>query len=417
MAINIAIIGGGITGIGILKSLIDYNYKVYLFEKNENIGGLWHYNKFFDLKIQTNSKHYRYYDKPHKKNFHYMSAKKILEYIHDYVDENDLNKNIFLNYNADAIKFGSKHKIKNNNNGSFCTILFDYVIYAKSKERVIPNLFKNDEISNKILFPDMLSESLLKKLNNKKIVVYGGSKSAMDMAYSLKKNTSADIVLVSRSFYNFARSCKYNSVKIQDIISVIFKCSLGVLSNITSSASSKKKNIILLAKETIFNLNISNGLWNDGIGSGNILSNDEYMVLKNIYKYRNSIIKIDKNNIIIDNQDKLTYDYIFLCLGYETNNDTPKEPSIVIPNIDLGAPVNEMLESSIKAYLINTYIKSKYDDFDLFSKKKIKELQFYINFYKLIYMLFNIKLPTFQNFIIFFSIKKVFKKKISKYFT
>ena len=407
MSINIAVIGGGITGIGILKSLIDYNYKVYLFEKNEIIGGLWDYNKFFDLKIQTNSKHYRYYDKPHKKNLHYMSAKKILEYIQDYVDYNDLNKNIFLNYNAEAIKFGSKHKIKNNNNGIFFNILFDYVIYATSKERVIPNLFKNDEISNKILFPDMLSESLLKKLNNKKIVVYGGSKSAMDMAYSLKKNTSADIVLISRSFNNFARSCKYNTVKIQDIISAIFKCILAGISNITSSVSSKKKDIILLGIETIFNLDITNGLGNDGIGTGNILSNDEYMVLKNINKYKNSIIKINKNNIILDNQDKLTYDNIFLCLGYNTNNELPKEASVIIPTIFLGVPVNEMLESSIKAYLINTYIKSKYNDFDLFSKKKIKGLQFYIIFYKLIYLLFDIKLPTFQNFIIFFSFKKI----------
>ena len=78
---NIAIIGGGITGIGILKSLIDYKYKVYLFEKNENIGGLWYYNNFFDLKIQMNSKHYRYYDKPHKKNIHPLTRRQTKTWI------------------------------------------------------------------------------------------------------------------------------------------------------------------------------------------------------------------------------------------------------------------------------------------------------------------------------------------------
>lgn len=390
---NIAIIGGGITGIGILKSLIDYKYKVYLFEKNENIGGLWYYNNFFDLKIQMNSKHYRYYDKPHKKNINNMSAKKIMKYIQEYVDDNDLNKNIFLNYDAEVTKFESKYKIKNNQNGSFCNILFDYIIYTISEERNIPNLFINDEITNKILFPDMLSETLLKKLNNKKIVVYGGSKSAMDMAYSIKKNTSADIVLVARRFNYFARSCKYNSVKISDIISAVFKCSFNILSK-------KKKNIILLGEKEIFKLNIFPGQEYQGRGTGNILTKDEYLLLKNIKKYNNEIIKINKNDIILDNQYNLTYDYLFLCLGYKTKKkEILNEPNIIIPSdLQIGIS-NYMLDTSIKAYLINTYIKSKNNDFNLFSKKKIEELEFYIKLYKLIYLLLDIKLPSFKNFI------------------
>ena len=136
------------------------------------------------------------------------------------------------------------------------------------------------------------------------------------------------------------------------------------------------------------------------MGTGNILTNDEYLVLKNIKKYNNEIIKINKNDIILDNQYNLTYDYLFLCLGYNTKkNEILNEPNIIIPsNLYIGYS-NSMIDSSINAYLINTYIKSKNNDFNLFSKKKIEELEFYIKLYKLIYLLLDIKLPSFKNFI------------------
>ena len=44
---NIAIIGGGITGVGILKALSDYkHFNVYLFEKENGLGGVWYTNDF-----------------------------------------------------------------------------------------------------------------------------------------------------------------------------------------------------------------------------------------------------------------------------------------------------------------------------------------------------------------------------------
>ena len=84
---------------------------------------------------------------------------------------------------------------------------------------------------------------------------------------------------------------------------------------------------------------------------------------------------------------------------YTKKKEILNEPNIIIPsNLYIGYS-NSMIDSSINAYLINTYIKSKNNDFNLFSKKKIEELEFNIKLYKLIYLLLDIKLQSFKNFI------------------
>ena len=149
-----------------------------------------------------------------------MHGKKIKEYMKEYVDENNLTSNIFLNFDAEVIPFDKKCKIKNKKNGEFCDILFDYVIYTGSNTtRNIPEiLFKSTKYSEKIIYPDMLTKKVLEKLNDKRVIIYGGSKSAMDMAYTLKKNTSADILLISRGFSSFRRSSKKTSIPIKDLL-------------------------------------------------------------------------------------------------------------------------------------------------------------------------------------------------------
>lgn len=390
---NIAIIGGGTNGIGLLKSLLDYNYNVYVFEKNEKPGGIWYSNTFFDLKIQVNSKHYRFYDKPHKRNIHRMSGKEIQKYIQEYIDQNDLNSRVYLNYDAEIIKVNEKYKIKNKNNSSSCKILFDYVIYTgENTMRYIPDLFQNQEYSHKILYPDMLDKSLLKKLNNKKIVINGGSKSAMDMAYSLKKHTSADVTLISRGFSSFLRSSEINSLQLPDLIHASF---ISILNKLKITKKS--------FNDVLFSYNIAPEL-SDKVkpGSQNLLTDDEFQTLKTMKKKIYTNINISQDELILDNKEKIKYDYIFLCLGYMPTK-IPFTSKYVFSFLkdDYMLGSTSPLNSHFTAYFINEYIKYNKNDFRLFFKERSKKMSFYMKVYKLIYILFDVKMIKIDKFIMF----------------
>lgn len=385
---TIAIIGGGVTGVGLLKSLHDLKYNVYMFDKNNKVGGIWTSNKFYNLKIQVNSKHYRFYDKPHKQNIHNMSGEKIQNYIQEYIDENNLNKFIFLNFEVKVIQGEKKHRIKNKNNGNICDILFDYVIFTGTNSRNVPDLFKSPEIQNKILYPDILTKSLLNKLNNKKVVIYGGSKSAMDVAYSLKKETSANVILVSRGFHSFARSCEKNSILIKDIINA------GVVGIFNKYKISNKTFL-----ESLFKLNINSNLEHFKIGQGDVLTKDEFNLIKKVNKKKNTIIYISKNEIIFDNQEKINYDYIFLCLGYKkiknlfTSKTIFSSKEILISTFPI--------KPHITSFFIDKYIKSNHDNFEIFFNKfsQQKSINIYIKIYILFCVLLDIKMPSIENFI------------------
>ena len=42
MSMRVAVVGGGLTGIGCLVELLDAGHDVRLYERNDDIGGVWH---------------------------------------------------------------------------------------------------------------------------------------------------------------------------------------------------------------------------------------------------------------------------------------------------------------------------------------------------------------------------------------
>ena len=66
---KVAIIGAGFRGIGCLKVLLEKGYSVDLFEKNDDIGGVWHpSNNYQGLKMHTPAKLNQFFDHPLSKD-------------------------------------------------------------------------------------------------------------------------------------------------------------------------------------------------------------------------------------------------------------------------------------------------------------------------------------------------------------
>ena len=62
---KIAIIGAGWLGIGCLRILKDQGYDIDIYEKNDDIGGVWHpSNNYADLKIHQPASAVEYFDLP-----------------------------------------------------------------------------------------------------------------------------------------------------------------------------------------------------------------------------------------------------------------------------------------------------------------------------------------------------------------
>ena len=94
--INVLIIGAGISGIGMAVYLrkLQPKKKFLIVEGRENIGGTWDLFKYPGIRSDSDLFTFGYDFKPWQKGKSFASAKEILEYLTDVVEEYNLKQNI-----------------------------------------------------------------------------------------------------------------------------------------------------------------------------------------------------------------------------------------------------------------------------------------------------------------------------------
>ena len=107
---SVAVVGAGVAGIQVAKILIDSGFKVKIFEKNEEIGGVW-LKGYQNLHLQTPKANFKIPNHEYRKslkNIDYPNREEILIYLQDYARKNNLYK--WINLNCDLKEIESYDK-------------------------------------------------------------------------------------------------------------------------------------------------------------------------------------------------------------------------------------------------------------------------------------------------------------------
>ena len=293
---SIAIVGGGVQGISLLHILNKCGHQVKLFEKSHQVGGVWsNHGRVPYMRLQLNSKIYRFPNHPHPENIDMPYANYIQHYLQTMVNEKGLSKYIVYNVEIDrAQQISAEEYVLFDKQNRKINGVFQYVIYTGTASVPrIPPLFKN---VNNVLHSSVLSQINIDKLKNKRCIVYGGSKSAAEMALVASRSGASSVIWIARRFCNFVKFKPGTTVDMVDV----FKSALNM--NMKTVYQYK----ILPDDESHF-------------GSGNLLTIQQYDELMKVDRIRDEIELLQNDNTLLlkHSNKKIPFDYILLGTGYE----------------------------------------------------------------------------------------------------
>lgn len=145
---RLLVIGGGTAGLCAAKTAIENNFEVTVYEQTPLLGGLWNYTDqtgedehgvpfgymYRDLRTNVPKEIMRFtdFDVNNVQDRSYLTADEVLQFLHSYADEFDIRKVIKFQHQVIRVLPMKEEKweviIKQLENGSFFTEIFDYVL-------------------------------------------------------------------------------------------------------------------------------------------------------------------------------------------------------------------------------------------------------------------------------------------------
>ncbi|OGU34327.1 MAG: hypothetical protein A2068_14150 [Ignavibacteria bacterium GWB2_35_6b] len=189
---KIAVIGAGLSGLVTAKTLLEYGYDVQVYEKENEIGGVWAPSRHYPgLTIQNTRDTYAFSDFRMPKHYpEFPTGEQMLAYLKSYADNFALTPYINLNHEVlSAIQTESglwKLLIRNEQKGFNVEVDFLVVCSGTFSEPFIPQTEGMENFINaggsvfhttKVNSPDLYK--------NKKVAVVGFGKSACDITSSI----------------------------------------------------------------------------------------------------------------------------------------------------------------------------------------------------------------------------------------
>lgn len=189
---KIAVIGAGLSGLVTAKTLLEYGYDVQVYEKENEIGGVWTPSRHYPgLTIQNTRDTYAFSDFRMPKEYsEFPTGEQMLAYLKSYAEHFLINKVINLNHEVlSAVQTDNnswKLLIRNEQKGFNIEADFLFVCSGTFSEPYIPETdgMKNFVNSGGSIFhTTKVNNSELYK--NKKVAVVGFGKSACDTTSSI----------------------------------------------------------------------------------------------------------------------------------------------------------------------------------------------------------------------------------------
>ena len=202
---DVIVVGAGISGIAagynLKKSCPNKSFSIL--EGRKSIGGTWDLFKYPGIRSDSDMHTLGFWFKPWIHDKSIADGPSIMEYLHETINEYELNNNILLDHKVDSANWNSekslwelKIKVNNQIQNMTCNFLFlcgGYYSYTK------PHMpyFKNQEnFKGQIVHPQFWDESLDYK--NKKIAVIGSGATAITIVPAIAEQAE-HVVMIQRS--------------------------------------------------------------------------------------------------------------------------------------------------------------------------------------------------------------------------
>ncbi|CAN0062920.1 unnamed protein product [Scytosiphon promiscuus] len=204
---TVAVIGGGVSGLAAVKAFTERGHIVQGFERSHDVGGVWELTRSCpDIRTQSPKDLYHFTDQPYgEKVPEWPSGTEVHAYLHSYADKHDLARLFRLNTNVEAMERRADGQA-----GWTLTLKegeatvhenFDFVVIATgqfSEKNSVTHPGQNEFIAQggQVMHSSEYADRTIAR--GKRVVVLGGSKSALDIAVNATKNGAESVTLVYR---------------------------------------------------------------------------------------------------------------------------------------------------------------------------------------------------------------------------
>lgn len=188
---QVAVIGGGVSGLAAAKAFAERGHRVVGFERSHDIGGVWELSRSYpDVQTQSPKDLYCFTDQPMPDDFpEWPKGHQVHSYLHSYAGKHDLHQLFRLNTNVTAMKRREDGKpgwtLMLETGSQRTTEDFDFVALGTgqfSDKNVITHPGQDGFLAagGQVLHSSEYTDPSV--LSGKRVVVLGGSKSATDIA-------------------------------------------------------------------------------------------------------------------------------------------------------------------------------------------------------------------------------------------
>lgn len=205
--LRVAVVGAGVAGLQAVRALTAQGFDVTAFEGASTVGGLWKAN-YSNFGVQVPKQLYEFQDYPmtNVARGDYASGEDVQTYIESYADAFGLRASIQFNTKVTSAQQREDGKWKIQiapEEGAVETLEVDYLVMAtglfSGGNKYIPTISGQEVFPGEIMHSDDFRDARVAK--DKRVVVVGGGKSAIDCAIEASRAGASSVTLLQRTAY------------------------------------------------------------------------------------------------------------------------------------------------------------------------------------------------------------------------
>lgn len=204
---NVAVIGGGVSGLAAAKAFDERGHRVFGFERSHDFGGVWEPSRSYpDVQTQSPKDLYRFTDLAMPQDYpEWPKGPQVHAYLHAYARKHKLERLFQLNTNVLSMDRRSDGQpgwtLTLKTAGKTWTRDFDFVAVCTgqfSDKNVLPHPGQEafEAAGGQVMHSSEYTDPSL--VRGKDVVVLGGSKSATDIVVNAARNGAKSVTLVYR---------------------------------------------------------------------------------------------------------------------------------------------------------------------------------------------------------------------------
>ena len=204
---RVCVVGAGVAGLQTVRALQAAGMNVTAFEASSSVGGVWKDGtNYSNFGLQVPKQLFEFQDYPFESVQwgDYATASQVQHYIEGYAEDFGLRPAIKFNTKVTAVEQDDKKRWKVQTESSLDgkkTEEFDYLVVAtglfSGANKVTPSISGQEKFDGEILHSSDFSDACMAQ--NKRVVVVGGGKSAVDCAVEAARGGASSVTMLQRT--------------------------------------------------------------------------------------------------------------------------------------------------------------------------------------------------------------------------